>query len=63
MATIKGAVEVVLENEPPNVAGPLHRMLQIINDEADRMSTLVDDLLELTRAQSGHVQLQVVPTT
>ena len=42
--------------------GRLHRMLQIINDEADRMSTLVDDLLELTRAQSGHVQLQVVPT-
>ena len=62
VATIKGAVEVVLENEPPGVAGPLHRMLQIINDEADRMSTLVDDLLELSRAQSGHVQLRVTNT-
>jgi signal transduction histidine kinase/putative methionine-R-sulfoxide reductase with GAF domain len=62
VATIKGAVEVVLENEPTGVPGPLHRMLQIINDEADRMSTLVDDLLELTRAQAGHLQLQFEST-
>jgi K+-sensing histidine kinase KdpD len=62
VATIKGAVEVVLENEPPGVPGALHRMLQIINDEADRMSTLVDDLLELTRAQAGHLQLQFEST-
>jgi signal transduction histidine kinase len=37
-------------------------MLQIINDEADRLSTVVADLLELTRAQSGHVQLQMENT-
>jgi K+-sensing histidine kinase KdpD len=58
LATIKGAVEVVLQNEPAGVPDPLHRMLQIIDDEADRMSGLVDNLLELSRVRAGHVVLQ-----
>jgi signal transduction histidine kinase len=59
VATIKGAIEVVLQNEPPGIPEPLRRMLVIIDHEAERMATLVDDLLELTRLEAGRVQLRL----
>jgi two-component system phosphate regulon sensor histidine kinase PhoR len=60
VATIKASVEVVLENEPVDLPEPLHRMLVNIDHEADRMSTLVDDLLDLARLEAGRLRFTPV---
>ncbi len=57
LTAIKAAVGVVLANELPNTPEPLHRMLLHIDGATDRMTGLVDNLLELTRLQAGRVQL------
>lgn len=62
IATIKASIEVVLENEPPGLAEPLHRLLDNIHRESDRMATLVDDLLDLTRLQAGRLRLRTAPS-
>jgi protein-histidine pros-kinase len=58
VAAIKASIGVVLANEPPGLAPPLHRMLVNIDLAADRMVGLVDDLLELTRFQAGRGRLE-----
>jgi PAS domain S-box-containing protein len=62
IATIKASIEVVLENEPPGLVEPLHRLLENIQRESERMTTLVDDLLDLTRLQAGRLRLRAAPT-
>ncbi len=61
IATIKASIEVVLENVPAGTPEPLHRLLDNINHEADRMATLVDDLLDLTRLEAGRLRLRCAP--
>lgn len=58
VAAIKASVGVVLANEPPGFPEALHRMVANIDLAADRLSRLVGDLLELTRAQAGRITLQ-----
>jgi PAS domain S-box-containing protein len=58
VAAIKASIGVVLANEPPGTPAPLHRLLDNIDAAADRMATLVDDVLELTRVQAGRLQLE-----
>jgi PAS domain S-box-containing protein len=60
VATIKASVEVVLENEPVDLPEPLHRLLVNIDHEADRMTTLIDDLLDLARVETGRLRLKLV---
>jgi PAS domain S-box-containing protein len=62
IATIKASIEVVLENEPPELGEPLHRLLENIHRESERMTTLVDDLLDLTRLQAGRLRLRLAPS-
>jgi len=61
VATIKASVEVLLANEPPGILPVQHRLLANIDREADRMATLVNDLLELSRLRTAHPRLQLVP--
>ncbi len=61
LAAIKASIGVVLANEPAGMPEPLHRMLVNVDLAADRMSSLVSDLLELARLQAGHIQLQMAP--
>lgn len=56
---IKASIGVVLANEPPGTPEPLHRLFVNIDQAADRMARLVDDLLELARLQAGRVRLQL----
>ena len=58
ISAIKASVGVVLANEPPGISEPLHRMLANIDIAADRMASLVEDLLELARLQAGRVELR-----
>lgn len=59
LTAIKASIGVVLANEPPGVPAPLHLMFANIDQAADRMAALVEDLLELTRLQAGRVQLRL----
>ena len=53
LMAIKAAIGVVLANEPPGTAAPIHRMLTNIDGAANEMARLVDDLLELARMRAG----------
>jgi PAS domain S-box-containing protein len=57
LAVLKASIGVVLANEPPGIREPLHRMLVNIDDTSDRMTRLVEGLLELTRLRARRVQL------
>jgi signal transduction histidine kinase len=57
VAAIKAAVGVVLANEPPNLPPPLHRLLGNIDQSADELTALIEDLLEIARLQAGRVEL------
>ncbi len=57
VAAIKAAIGVVLANLPPEVPPPLQRLLGNIDLAADEMTSLIEDLLEMARLQSGRVEL------
>jgi PAS domain S-box-containing protein len=59
LTAIKSSVGVVLANEPAGMSGPLHRMLCNIDVASDRMSSLVEDLLELARLRAGRAELKL----
>lgn len=61
MTSIKGYVDLLLLGS----AGPLsemqRRFLQIVKANADRLKLLVDDLLDISRIESGRLQLDLRP--
>jgi PAS domain S-box-containing protein len=61
LAAIVASIGVVLANEPVDMPAPLHQMLANSEQAAERMTGLVDNLLELTRVQAGRVQLLYAP--
>ena len=61
LAAITASVGVVLANEPRGTSPALHRLLVNIDQSADDMARLVEDLLELTRLQAGRLELHRLP--
>jgi two-component system, OmpR family, sensor kinase len=59
VAVIRGEADVVLSNE--RSAAEYRESLAIILDESRRLSILVDDLLNLARADAGRVKLRTQP--
>ena len=57
LAEIKASIGVVLANEPGDMPEPLRRLLLHVDDAADRMALLIENLLELTRLQAGSTRL------
>jgi signal transduction histidine kinase len=62
IAGITASIGVVLANLPPDLPGPLQRMLVNIDAAASQMAVLVDDLLDLTRLQAGRLHLTRAPS-
>ena len=60
LTSIKGFVETLLNGNLDDRA-LLERFLGIINDETDRMIVLINDLLDLSRIESGKQPLNVEP--
>jgi len=56
IAVIRGEADVALSQE--RSAAAYRETLAVILDESRRLSRLVDDLLNLARADAGHLQLQ-----
>jgi len=57
ISVIRGEADVALSHD--RAAGEYRESLAIVLDESRRLSRLVDDLLNLARADAGHVRLQV----
>jgi heavy metal sensor kinase len=57
LSVIRGEADVALAQD--RSAASYRESLAIVLDESRRLSRLVDDLLNLARADSGHVKLQV----
>src|SRR5256712_2977740 len=58
LATITGAVSTILESGPRLDAQTRHELLESVREEADRLNRLVQNLLEMTRLESGALQLR-----
>jgi len=57
LATITGAASTILESGERLDARTRHELLESIREEADRLNRLVQNLLEMTRLESGALQL------
>lgn len=58
LASITGAASTLLENEARLDAGTRRDLLEALHEEADRLNRLVQNLLEMTRLESGALQLR-----
>lgn len=58
LAAITGAVSSLLENEATLGAQNRRELAQVAYEEAERLNRLVGNLLEMTRLESGGVQVQ-----
>jgi two-component system sensor histidine kinase KdpD len=58
LASITGAASTLLESEGRLDAGTRRDLLEALHEEADRLNRLVQNLLEMTRLQSGALQLR-----
>jgi two-component system, OmpR family, sensor histidine kinase KdpD len=58
LATITGAVSTILEGRAPLDAATQHELLESVHEEAERLNRLVQNLLEMTRLESGALPLQ-----
>ena len=66
LAVLKGAVGTLLlqtaRGHGPQLAAWQHEMLQDLEQAADRLVTLTDDLLDVSRLQAGQLRLQRAST-
>jgi two-component system, OmpR family, sensor histidine kinase KdpD len=58
LATITGAVSTILEDGERLDAATRRELLESVRDEADRLNRLVQNLLEMTRLESGALALR-----
>jgi len=58
LATITGAVTTILDEGGRLDAGTRQELLESVRDEGDRLNRLVQNLLEMTRLESGALQLR-----
>src|SRR5207253_1625274 len=58
LATITGAATTMLENGTTIDARTRQELLESVREEADRLNRLVQNLLEMTRLESGALQLR-----
>ncbi|HEX2911117.1 MAG TPA: ATP-binding protein [Chloroflexia bacterium] len=58
LSSIKTSIGLLLDNIGPNFNPPLLRLLHNIQGSSLRLERLVNDLIELTRLQSGRVNMQ-----
>lgn len=61
LASIKGYTELLLEDMEGQDRALRHRFLTVINDETDRLSTFINEMLDLARLESGHIQMDLMP--
>ncbi len=61
LAAIKGYASTLLADDVHWDSASQQEFLQIISDEGDRLSRLVDDLLDMSRIEAGNLQVSPQP--
>lgn len=61
LTPIKGFVDMMLLEEASQLTPRQRRALEIVRDNTERLTNLIDDLLELGRAEAGKLHLTIQP--
>jgi PAS domain S-box-containing protein len=61
MTSIKGYAELMLAGMTGEMSAPHLRYLRVIKNNADRMTGLINDLLDISRIESGRIRLELEP--
>jgi len=61
LTSIKGYVDLVLEGAAGSVNETQRDFLEIVQENSDRLVSLINDLLDISRIESGRVHLRVEP--
>ena len=61
MTSIKGYADLLLMGSAGALSEPQERFLAIVRNNVDRLTTLVDDLLDISRIESGRLDLSPEP--
>jgi len=60
LTSIKASVTTLLSERPP-AAEQRHELLQIMDEECDRLNRLIEDAAEMSRLEAGEVELEFAP--
>ncbi|MDP2401892.1 MAG: histidine kinase dimerization/phospho-acceptor domain-containing protein, partial [Actinomycetota bacterium] len=61
LTSIKGYVDLIVEGEAGEINEIQREFLQIVQENSDRLVSLINDLLDISRMESGRVHLRVEP--
>jgi signal transduction histidine kinase len=61
MTSIKGYVDILLMGAAGSLSDQQTHFLQIVKDNTERLSALVNDLLDISRIETGRVNLSIQP--
>ncbi|PLS77685.1 MAG: hypothetical protein CYG59_22480, partial [Chloroflexi bacterium] len=61
LTSIKGYIDLVLDEEVGDITADQRDFLEIVKTNADRLVTLTNDLLDVSRIEAGKIELQRQP--
>ncbi len=61
LTSIRGYVDLMLDGDVGEVSGELREYLEIVKNNSDRLTTLINDLLNISRIETGRVRFELVP--
>jgi PAS domain S-box-containing protein len=61
LASIKGYTELLMEDMDREDPALRQKFLAVINEETDRLSVFIDEMLNLARLEAGHIALDLTP--
>jgi PAS domain S-box-containing protein len=63
LANIMGYSELLLEEMDGEDRAQRRRFLSVINEETDRLAEFINEMLDLSRLETGHVDLELAPAS
>lgn len=62
LTSIKGYVDLILDGEAGEINEMQREFLDIVKQNSDRLVQLINDLLDISRIESGRIHLRIEPT-
>jgi len=61
LTSIKGYVDLILDGDAGEINDIQHEFLSIVKENSDRLVELINDMLDISRIESGRIHLKVGP--